>query len=93
MKVIERQHLSSTLPVGHVRHGTVVKFLQSFHPDHRVDQPYLVCTAPEGYRPEHDRFGSKVPVAHLRTGKISYVRANRDVYGFDAEVHIAGPKL
>lgn len=86
MKILEQTHCYTPKRVMDVGKGMAVRFIESFHRGHNVDAKFMVCSAPDGYRPEHDRWGEKVPVANLCTGLISYVAGNRVVVVYAAEV-------
>lgn len=89
MNISESGCNSRIREVGRVPAGTVVKFLRRFTQGHDTNTPFMVCVSPDGYRPDHDYCGTKIPVVHMRTGKISYVRGDREVQVFHAECNIA----
>lgn len=88
MKIIEQQYRGTRTQVMNVEAGKTMKFLKPFHEGHNVSAIFMKCAAPSGYRPEYDRYGEKIPVVNLRTGRISYVAGHREVTLYNADVSI-----
>ncbi len=90
MNIIEQCADHNARHIVDVGRGFACRFVSKFHQEHDVTSIFMRCTAPNGYRPDFDRYGEKIPVVNLRTGKISYVAPHRDVYVYKSHVQIEG---
>ena len=102
MKIVcQQSHRPTTVPVKDIAAGEVVRFLKSFYQEHCSSDRWLVLDVPSDYTPHkrkrtsgydyHDC--SKVGLANLNTGKLSYVKGDRECVEVNAELLDSGDAL
>lgn len=88
MKVISSVAWRDWKPVSAYHAGTPLRFKHAFHQSFRPDDIFIVNAVCSSYRPENRQYDGKVAVTHLKTGKLSYVAADRDCCHVDAVVRL-----
>lgn len=75
--------------LGACQRGACIRFRKIFHNNFRITDPFLVVSVAPCYRPEKKKYAEMICVVSLRLGRISYLRADKEVILFpDAEVSL-----
>jgi len=87
MNITFTDRRGSTQRLGNISNGFVVQFRDKFHQNHSTDTPFLVGQTSNTYKPHG--YEDKRPVTNLRTGQVSMVDPDRDVWVLRADVSLS----
>ena len=91
MKCIEQIAMRHRHLLRNVHQGQIIKFVEKFHVNMSTCTPYMVGRVSDTYVPVEYKHQCKIPVMQMRTGNISFVDPDREVYLYpEAEMHTRG---
>jgi hypothetical protein len=94
MKITKKGGSWGTTQLRDITPGEVVKMKNSFHPDHKSEDLFLVMTVAVTYQPFKHKYSTSInyasrqPLCNLRTGAMAWPLKNKECAVVEAEVSV-----